>query len=62
MQTEMLKVAKAKAAAIEQLDFEIDALGTAMTVPTVEVVQDALPPVVGCVLSWSAGSGLIVVG
>ncbi len=48
MQTEVLEVAIAKAAPIEQLEFAIDTLGKASAVSTVEVVQDALPPVVEC--------------
>lgn len=46
MQPEVVKVAIAKAAPIEQLDFEIDAFGKAVAVAAIEVVQDALPPVV----------------
>ncbi len=46
VQTEVLEVAIAKAAAIEHLDFWIDAFGKAVAVPTVEVVQDALTPIV----------------
>ena len=46
MQTDVLEVAIAKAAAIEHLDLEIDAFGKAMAVPTGEIVQDALTPVI----------------
>ena len=46
VQTKMRKVAIAKAAAIEHLDFQVDAFGKAVAVPTIEVVQDALTPVV----------------
>ena len=46
VQTEVLEVAIAEAAPIEQLDFEIDAFGKTVAVPTIEVVQDALPPIV----------------
>ena len=46
MQPEVLEVAIAKAAAIEHLDFEINAFGKTIAVAAIEVVQNALPPVV----------------
>ena len=46
VQAKVRKVAITKAAAIEHLDFQVDTFGKAVTMPTVEVVQNALAPVV----------------
>jgi len=40
------KIAITKATAIEHLDFQVDTFGKAVTMPTIEVVQNALAPVV----------------
>ena len=46
MQAKVRKVAITKAAAIEHLDFQVDTFGKAVTMPTIEVVQNTLAPVV----------------
>ena len=45
MQTKMQKVAISKATAVDHFDFQLDTFCKAITMPTIEVVQDTLPPV-----------------
>ena len=42
MQAKVSEVAITKAAAIEHLDFQVDTFGEAITMPTVEVVQNGM--------------------
>ena len=46
VQAKVRKVAITKATAIEHLDFQVDAFGKTVTMPTIEVVQNTLAPVV----------------
>jgi hypothetical protein len=46
VQAKVRKVAITKAAAVEHFDFQVDAFGKTVTMPTIEVIQNTLAPVV----------------